>query len=179
VTLNLHPGLVYPTLIAPTRERLIASGIPYVIENVEQARAELNGPILLCGAMFGLRTYRHRLFEASFPLAAPAHPAHVWEQERLGKRALPGQRMRNLVGNFRDTEDAHGAMGIWWMTRDEMRQAVPPAYTSFIASQGGTRQCVICHRWWSPRRADAKTCSSACRMALSRRGGLISSCCPC
>lgn len=50
--------------------------------------------------------------------------------------ALPGQAMRNLVGNFRDTEDAAAAMGISWMTRDEMRQAVPPAYMRFIATHG-------------------------------------------
>jgi hypothetical protein len=41
LTLNLHPALTYPTLIAPTRQRLIASGTPWVIENVVQARAEL------------------------------------------------------------------------------------------------------------------------------------------
>jgi DNA (cytosine-5)-methyltransferase 1 len=169
LTLNLHPALAgsYPVLIAPVRERLIASGIPWVIENVWQARAELIDPILLCGAMFGLRTYRHRLFETSFPLTAPPHPSHMWRQERLGKRALPGQRMRSLVGNFRDTPDARDAMGISWMTRDEMRQAIPPAYTSYIASQGA-RQCLVCLRWWVPNRVHAKTCSPACRKALSR-----------
>ena len=65
-------------LIGPTREALIRTGLPYVIENVEGARDRLINPIILCGSMFGLKTpdgaelYRHRLFEASFPLVAPS-----------------------------------------------------------------------------------------------------------
>src|SRR5688572_1791069 len=49
----------HPDLVASTREALKRIGLPYVIENVEGA--PLLDPITLCGAMFGLRTYRHRL----------------------------------------------------------------------------------------------------------------------
>ena len=170
MTVNLHPGLAgsYPDLIAPTRERLIASGTPYVIENVERARRELIDPVMLCGAMFGLRVYRHRLFESSFPLTAPTHPAHVWARQRLGDRPLPHQRMCIVVGHFPDVADSREAIGISWMTRDEMAQSIPPAMTEWIAAQGGARQCAVCLRWWSPKRVHAKTCSSACRKALSR-----------
>lgn len=52
----------WPDLIARTRELLDETGLPWVMENV--AGAPLRNPVVLCGAMFGLRTYRHRLFEA-------------------------------------------------------------------------------------------------------------------
>src|SRR5574337_20985 len=51
----------YPDLVDAVRERLQASGKPWIIENVPGA--PLRDPITLCGAMFGLRRYRHRLFE--------------------------------------------------------------------------------------------------------------------
>jgi DNA (cytosine-5)-methyltransferase 1 len=53
----------HPDLIAPTREAMQATGKPYVIENVENARAELANPVKLCGTMFGLPIWRHRYFE--------------------------------------------------------------------------------------------------------------------
>ena len=52
---------VYPLLIEPTLERLAAAGVPYVIENVMGARYVLDGN-WLCGGMFGLPFYRHRVF---------------------------------------------------------------------------------------------------------------------
>jgi DNA (cytosine-5)-methyltransferase 1 len=66
----------HPDLIAPTRERLVESGIPWCIENVEDAPLGESGYlIVLCGTMFGLQTgdgraelRRHRLFETSFPI---------------------------------------------------------------------------------------------------------------
>jgi DNA (cytosine-5)-methyltransferase 1 len=36
-------------LIGPTRELLIRSGLPWVIENVEGARDQLRDPVMLCG----------------------------------------------------------------------------------------------------------------------------------
>ena len=63
----------HPELLEPTREALNATGLPWVIENVPGA--PLIEPIELCGGMFGLRTYRHRLFESSHALTAPAHRA--------------------------------------------------------------------------------------------------------
>jgi len=57
----------WPRLIEPVREILIASGLPYVIENVDGA--PLLNPMVLCGTMFkGLRVLRHRLFETNFKL---------------------------------------------------------------------------------------------------------------
>lgn len=61
-------------LIPATRERLRASGVAYIIENV--SGAPLFEPIMLCGSLFDLAVVRHRLFETSFPIAQPAHPKH-------------------------------------------------------------------------------------------------------
>lgn len=65
-------------------------------------------------------------------------------------------------------EESRQALGISWMTGAELTQAIPPAFTRYIAESGGTRPCVICGRWWSPARAQTRTCSAACRKALSR-----------
>ena len=73
----------HPDLITPTRELLRELGLPYVIENVPGA--PLENPIELCGAMFGLQVYRHRLFEGSFPVEAPVHPVQVAKQVQMGR----------------------------------------------------------------------------------------------
>jgi DNA (cytosine-5)-methyltransferase 1 len=53
-------------LIPQTRESLIASGVPYVIENVPGA--PLINPIQMCGSYFGLKVRKHRLFESNLKL---------------------------------------------------------------------------------------------------------------
>ena len=80
----------HPRQIEAVRERLAGSGIPYVIENVPGA--PLRSPVMLCGAMFaGLRVYRHRLFEASFPIPAPPEPEHRWPLAKMGRPAAAGR----------------------------------------------------------------------------------------
>ena len=120
----------HPDLVEPTRKLLRASGRPYVIENVEGA--PLIEPVTLCGSMFhGLKTYRHRLFELSFPLNQPAHPPHVAPTRKMGRPPEAGEFM-HVVGNFSGVAQAREAMGIDWMSRDELREAIPPAYTRFL-----------------------------------------------
>lgn len=119
----------HPELIAPIRDRLRAAGIPYAIENV--VGAPLIDPVELCGAMFGLRTYRHRLFECNFPITAPAHPAHVAPIRKMGRPVREGEFM-HVVGNFSGVAMARKAMGIDWMPRDKLREAIPPAFTEFV-----------------------------------------------
>lgn len=53
-------------LIPQTRQALIASGKPYVIENVPGA--PLIEPIQMCGSYFGLKVRRHRRFESNLPI---------------------------------------------------------------------------------------------------------------
>lgn len=126
------------SLIAETRTLLEATGRPYVIENVDQAaaRAELRDPIRLCGSSFGLDVRRHRLFETSWP-AWPSQCDHSWQTPRFP----PATNRTNLrstveVGVWRIPLDVQqAAMGIDWMTRAELSQAIPPAYCQFIGEQ--------------------------------------------
>ena len=107
--------------------------VPRVIENVPGA--PLEHPVMLCGSMFGLsgpKGYlrRHRHFEASFPIAQPlcAHNGRAVSVCGHGAGGLWGYRKANA-------EEARELLGIDWMTRDELAQAVPPAYSRYIAEQ--------------------------------------------
>ena len=125
-----RPGLAdkYPDLIAATRERLDANGAPYVIENVPGA--PLIDPVELCGQMFGLRLYRHRLFECSFPVPLTMHPPHTIPASKAG-HWKPGTIM-SVAGHVSPMSEARAAMGIDWMTRDELSESIPPAFTRYI-----------------------------------------------
>jgi DNA (cytosine-5)-methyltransferase 1 len=126
-------GNGHPDLIPPTREAFQRFGKPWIIENVEGA--PLRNPVMLCGAMFpGLRVYRHRLFESSIPLGVPEHPEHVAPLRKMGRKPEPGDFM-HVVGNFSGVAVAREAMGIEWMTRDDLREAIPPAYTEHLGVQ--------------------------------------------
>lgn len=122
----------HPDLIGKTRDALQAIGKPYVIENVPES--PLLNPIMLCGGSFGLGTYRHRLFETSFPAVAPVHLPHCVSTAKMGRRPKVGE-MIHVVGNFSGVSVAKQAMGIDWMNRNELSEAIPPAYTEWIGRQ--------------------------------------------
>lgn len=122
----------HPDLVDPCRELLQASGLPWVIENVEGA--PLLDPVMLCGAMFGLRTYRHRLFEASFSIDVPEHPQHAAPVRKMGRPRQPGE-FAHYVGNFSGVQEAREDMEMPWASRDGLREAIPPAYTRLIGKQ--------------------------------------------
>lgn len=126
----------HPDLIGPTREVMEAVGKPFVIENVMDAEPELRNPEMLCGEMFGLETYRHRLFETGngFSFKAPTHPEHVARTTKMGRPVKPGEYM-HIVGNFTGVEKARSIMGMSWASRDGLREAIPPAYTEYIGHQ--------------------------------------------
>ncbi|GIG27155.1 hypothetical protein Cde04nite_33990 [Cellulomonas denverensis] len=126
-------GNDHPDFIAATRSAFELIGKPWVIENVPGS--PLNHPVTYCGASFpGLRVYRHRLFESSIPLTPPTHAEHSAPLTKMGRR-LQGGHFMHVVGNFTGAQDARDAMGIQWMTRDELREAIPPAYTEHIGRQ--------------------------------------------
>ena len=75
----------YPDLVDPIRQRLTAAGVPWCIENV--VGAPIRKDLILCGAMFGLRSYRHRHFELNFGVPQPDHPKHVMRVNRQIGRA--------------------------------------------------------------------------------------------
>jgi DNA (cytosine-5)-methyltransferase 1 len=122
----------HPDLIADIRRWLESTGLPWVIENVLDA--PLLNPVQLCGTMFGLRTYRHRLFESSFTLVAPNHPKHIAPLRKMGRPVQAGEFM-HIVGNFSGVDQAREIMDCSWMVRDELREAIPPAYSEYIAHQ--------------------------------------------
>lgn len=127
-------GNTHPNLIAPTRDLVAATGLPYVIENVPDARAYLINPVELCGCMFPeLGVYRERLFEAPWVGLVPPHNPHREPLTKMGRPPKPGERM-HVVGNFSGVQRAREAMGIDWMARDELREAIPPAYTRFLGA---------------------------------------------
>lgn len=137
----------YPDLIAPTREALQATGLPYVIENV--VGAPLQNPITLCWQHFNapgsvpdedgtpLRMERHRLFEVNFVMPTPPPCVHdrsiqvagsyggarrdKWEAKHVRKGGyVPAKHIQERL------------LGIDWMTQNGLYQSVPPAYTQFV-----------------------------------------------
>lgn len=138
---NCRPGLAgqYPDLVAETRDGLNDSDLPWVMENVVGAglpgQDTLDGShgVTLCGHMFGLRLYRHRLFESNVPLSAPPHPRHLTPASKAG-HWVPGTII-SISSGGPGTEEKKRAMGIDWMNRDELTEAIPPAYTEHIGAQ--------------------------------------------
>jgi len=122
----------YPDLIDPVRAKLIASGVPYVIENVPEA--PIRQDLMLCGGMFGLRSYRHRHFECSFPIEQPEHPKHVVRVNRRGENRREHWANGGFITITGDVGVYCGpeAMGIDWMSGAEMSEAIPPAYSEYI-----------------------------------------------
>jgi DNA (cytosine-5)-methyltransferase 1 len=125
----------HPDLVGAVQFLLIAQEKSYVIENVPGA--PLCNPVVLCGSMFGLRSYRgylrrHRFFESSVMLFTPTckHDGLAIGVYGHGQAGLLGQRMRTA-----NVDEARILMGIDWMTRDGLSQAIPPAYTEFIGKQ--------------------------------------------
>jgi DNA (cytosine-5)-methyltransferase 1 len=129
-------------LLTPTRARLEAQPAPWIIENTPGA--PMRADVTLCGSMFGLGVIRHRLFEMSWPyfdLLSPCchayYTASVFGGGALSPTPRGGANRRDgHTVMQRRVHVAHAeasqAMGIDWMTRDELAQAIPPAYTEYI-----------------------------------------------
>lgn len=123
----------HPKLINPIRERLQSAGALFIIENV--IGAPLQTPTMLCGTMFGLNIWRHRIFESNFTIPE-------LECQHVGSplnpfRASSVQRYRREVGRGGEWIEAawRKVMGVSWMQKQEAREAIPPAYTEYIGRQ--------------------------------------------
>lgn len=127
---HVHPR---PNLIPAIRAKLRAWGGPYVIENV--VGAPLEGSAMLCGSMFGLDVQRHRIFECSFPVIAPACNHSRWSPRFPPATNRTTLRKTVEVGVWRiPLETQQAAMGgLEWMKLHELSQAIPPAYSEFLA----------------------------------------------
>lgn len=122
----------HPDLIGPTRQVLAATGLPYVIENVEGA--PLRADLVLCGTMLGLRIIKHRVFEASFPLFAMLPPCdHSDVYNPWQGKARSADKMRAAQGTPW-IPMAGGASRKAGVTGD-LYNAIPPAYTQWIGAE--------------------------------------------
>jgi DNA (cytosine-5)-methyltransferase 1 len=120
----------HPDHIPAVREMLCASGRPYVIENV--VGAPLENPSMLCGLTFGLKVKRHRLFESSFYLMTPPCPSHDQDYFVIFGHEVRNRRKGSAAGRKNKIAEGRAAMGIDWMTRGELSESIPPAYSEFI-----------------------------------------------
>lgn len=142
----------HPNLIPETRRLLEETGLPYVIENVVGAKDHMRTDLMLHGGMFGLGVHRPRRFELNWPalnsLSPPVKgPIGVYGTKPDGRTTYryrnagnyvvgqPGSAKKSLIRAAKSIEEAREAMGIDWMTWDEIREAIPPAYTEFIGHQ--------------------------------------------
>jgi hypothetical protein len=103
-------------------------------------RAPMRTDLLLCGSQFSLDVARHRLFESSveiFALRPSCRHASLlitvygdgtpsWIRAKRRRMGLPPDQTKKKMQD---------GMGIDWMTRAELCQAIPPAYTEFIGRQ--------------------------------------------
>ena len=134
----------------------MASGIPWVIENVIGAPL-LSAPaldgrcgVLLCGATFGLEAddldgrrlvlRRHRLFESSVPLPYSPCGCEGYRRRAIGIGGVYGggpenraNADRHFGGGYTPADSVRcELMGIGWMRRLALAQAIPPAYTEWV-----------------------------------------------
>ncbi len=136
----------HPDLIAPLRDLLRETGLPYVIENVPGS--PLENPVRLCGSSLGLgavcrdgkrrQLRRHRLFETNFPIMSmpcshEGEPVGVYGNGGGQQKTVwNGGRNRGYMATKAEAEEA---LGIDWMIKVELSNAIPPAYTEFIGEQ--------------------------------------------
>ena len=122
----------HPRLIGAIQEALRATGRPYVIENVPNARKHLMEPFMLCGSMFDLPIWRHRFFETNafpFPLVLSCNhgtlPVLISGTYRRKKHGIVERADYSVA-------ERRAAIGIDWMVDKELDEAIPPAYTEWI-----------------------------------------------
>ena len=141
---TMHNAKGHADLIPATRALLRETGKPYVIENVPGA--PLIDPVSLDGSMFGLgvagrcQLIRERNFETSFPLQAPNRDHSLSDLPVIGIYGGHYRNRKRSAGKNREAldftaADGRAAMQIDWMTGSELSQAIPPAYSEFIARQ--------------------------------------------
>ncbi len=127
----------HPDLLPITLERLAQQDTPYIVENVAGAKRLFASPIMLCGTMFGLNIWRHRYFDIgnsdAFFLMPPCnHNDHPI--------LISGRGMRGVArGERRPSEPLKATkeqgIDIDWMNCEELSEAIPPAYSKFLAEQ--------------------------------------------
>ena len=148
---NEHPDLVPEVVELLEAWRSRSPGRQWVVENVPGA--PMANPLVLCGSMFDLQAdddyigqrvwlKRHRLFESSALLMAPGPCRHP-KGMRVGgvyggawsKNASIDPTVKRTGGYAPPDHVQRELMGIDWMTRQQLNQAIPPAYTEHLGAQ--------------------------------------------
>lgn len=147
VTRHTHNN-EHPDLVAPTRELLKASGLPWVMENVPGA--PMPGALVLCGSEFQLKAFdpatgrdvwlkRHRLFESNVFLvgAGGCSCAGRFIGGVYGGGSSDNNHTKQVRrGGYTPAKQVRAELlGCDWMTMHGQSQAIPPAYTEFIGEQ--------------------------------------------
>lgn len=127
---NAH---AHPDLIDPVRRKLEAWGGPWIIENV--VGAPLRNPVTVCGLALGLKVKRHRLFESNVPLEVPPCGDHRQDYYVIFGHECRNRRHGAAAGRKNKIAVGREAMGIDWMTRGELSEAIPPAYSELLGRQ--------------------------------------------
>lgn len=132
----------HPDLVGPVRAALEGLGVPWVLENVP--RSPLAGELMLCGSMFGLRALcrggvsrqlrRHRLFGSSAFLYPPGLCRH--RGSPVGVYGSSGNKLDGSQRGYQGSwEERQTAMGIDWMSMEDLTESIPPVYTKWIGEQ--------------------------------------------
>jgi len=119
-------------LLTPTLQLLRAWGGNYVIENVPGA--PMANPAMMCGSAFGLDVRRHRYFDSPL-LLMNSGCNHAQQGRPIGVYHRPGDDIPDGGRTARDLAEGQRAMGIDWMNWEDLKEAIPPAYTEFIGEQ--------------------------------------------
>lgn len=143
----------HPNLLTPVRELLLGEARPWVLENVPGAKRMMSPTLILHGGMFGLGVHRPRLFESNVLMlcekaSRTPFPLGVYGTKPDGRttyryRNNGNYKGKSLIRAAKSIAEASQAMGIDWMTWEEIREAIPPAYTEHI---GGYLMAEINHR---------------------------------
>lgn len=136
-TMNSGHREEWPQLIPEMRRLLIATGKPWVMENV--VSSPLRRDLVLCGEMFGLSVIRHRVFElGNWSMLEPQHQKHRGRVSgmRHGQWFTgPYFAVYGNGGGKGTVAQWQAAMGIDWTdVRREIAEAIPPAYSEYIGS---------------------------------------------
>lgn len=141
----------HPQLVPATRELLQATGLPYVIEQPTGHRGLIRVDLRLCMDMFPIDeppwVIRHRDFEIhGFTVPQPKHRRHRGYVRGMRHGILrdgPYVAAYGDGGGKATIPEMQHALGIDWTdVREELTEAIPPAYTAYIGkhAQQKTRQ---------------------------------------
>lgn len=139
----------YKDFVGLTRERFLASGLPYTIENVPGAPLIPEKTIVLCGTQFDmtavdldgtlLHLRRHRQFESNVPLIVAKPCEHkkgnIYAGSYGGSQRTREGAKKRAGGYVPPKSVQEELMGINWMPETALYQAIPVKYAEHIGKQ--------------------------------------------